>query len=234
MASAAIRCHGNRHFINSRWPGDTSPINQNARVGMCSVSKNACSRRKRWRICSMSMGKRTGIAVANYKNKINGGDEVAVVYEKLDEWMKNSVVEIVKNLREAPLLVQIYDKGETTTLKTEKAVEEQTWPLVMRKWEKREAPLPEGVIFVEQLEKDEKEEVEGEGEGEGEGMTRAWGIVVQGKGVDCGPVCYLLKTSRAGSSGLGVCCTHFCLMRVKNFRESARSQLKNCWLLQGQ
>lgn len=184
----------------------------------------------------MSMGTGMGMAVTKHKNKINDGDDVAVVYEKMDEWMKDSVVEIVKNLREAPLLVQVYDKGERTTLKTEKAVEEESWPLVMERWGKREAPLPEGLIFVEQLEKDEEEEEEEEEkeEEEAEATTRAWGVVIQGKGVDCGPVCYLLKTSRARSSGMGTCCTHFCLMRVKNFRESARSQLKNCWLLQGQ
>ncbi|OAY46439.1 uncharacterized protein LOC110618503 [Manihot esculenta] len=232
MASAGIRCHGNQHFINTRWPGNTQPINQNARVGLCSLAIDACSRRKQWRNCSVSMGTGMGMAVTKHKNKINDGDDVAVVYEKMDEWMKDSVVEIVKNLREAPLLVQVYDKGETTTLKTEKAVEEETWPLVMERWGKREAPLPEGLIFVEQLEKDEEEEEKEEEEAEA--TTRAWGVVIQGKGVDCGPVCYLLKTSRARSSGMGACCTHFCLMRVKNFRESARSQLKNCWLLQGQ
>ncbi|CAI0459206.1 unnamed protein product [Linum tenue] len=105
--------------------------------------------------------------------------------------MRDSVTEIVKNLTEAPLLVQVYSDEKGRKLETEKAVEEEE-------------------------------------------ATKAWGIVVQGKGAECGPVCYLLKTSRVGSSGLGLCCTHFCLMRVKGFRESAKSQLKNCWLLQAQ
>ena len=39
------------------------------------------------------------------------GKATTVVYEKLDKWMQNSVVEIVKNLKEATLLVHIYDKG---------------------------------------------------------------------------------------------------------------------------
>ncbi|KAF2319273.1 hypothetical protein GH714_014428 [Hevea brasiliensis] len=141
----------------------------------------------------MKAGTETGMAVVKRKNKINdGGDKAAVLYEKLDQWMKDSVVEIVKNLREAPLLVQVYDEGETTTLKTEKAVEEKTWLGVMEKWGKREAPMPEGVIFVEQLGKEEEEERKS--------TTRAWGIVVQGKGVDNGPACYLLKTSRVASA----------------------------------
>lgn len=229
MASVGIHCEGNRHFFNCRWSGNNPLTNHNSRVGKCSVAISTdfnSSRWKQWRICSASMkaGIGMGMAIEKQKNEINDGDKStsasAVVYEKLDEWMKDSVVEIVKNLREAPLLVHVYDGDETTMLKTEKAVEEETWPVVMKKWKKRETPLPEGVIFVEQLEEEEAE-----------ATTRAWGIVVQGKGIDCGPVCYLLKTSRVGS-GLGVFCTHFCLMRVKSFRESTRSQLKNCWLLQ--
>ncbi|CAI0459201.1 unnamed protein product [Linum tenue] len=150
------------------------------------------------------------------------GGERGIVAEKLDEWMRDSVTEIVKNLTEAPLLVQVYSDEKGRKLETEKAVEEGDWKRLIEKWKKRDSPLPEGVIFVEQLHDG------------GEEATKAWGIVVQGKGAECGPVCYLLKTSRVGSSGLGLCCTHFCLMRVKGFRESAKSQLKNCWLLQAQ
>ncbi|KAI4306958.1 hypothetical protein L6164_030193 [Bauhinia variegata] len=159
-----------------------------------------------------------------------------VAYERLDEWMRESVVEIVKNLREAPLLVQIYPKkkdnisSETATLMTEKAAADD-WPALKEKWEKRETPLPEGVIFVEELGGDET------GRDGGETTTRVWGVVVQGKGIGCGPVCYLLKTSRVRSGpgpGMGLCCTHFCLTRVKSFRETVNSQLKNCWLLQSQ
>ncbi|KDP21649.1 hypothetical protein JCGZ_03320 [Jatropha curcas] len=216
MASVGIRCQGNCHFLNLRGP-------ENSPVGPCSVAISAgsdSSKLKRWRM-------KAAMTIKKNENMISTSDSAAanaaVVYEKLDEWMKDSVVEIVKNLREAPLLVQVYDKGETTALKTEKAVEEETWSTVKEKWGKRETPLPEGVIFVEQLDEEDPEEI----------TTRAWGIVVQGKGVDCGPVCYLLKTSRVGS-GLGAFCTHFCLMKVKSFRESTRSQLKNFWLLEGQ
>lgn len=161
-------------------------------------------------------------------------DETVSCENVVDEWMKNSVTEIVKNLREAPLLVHVFsDNGHSTRLKTEKAVSEN-WPSVKSKWEEGTMPLPEGVIFVEQL-KDDKAEIEsGSLIGESDN-TRAWGIVVQAKGESCSPACYLLKTSRAGPfAGLGLCCTHFCLMKVKSFRETAEAQLSNCWLLNGQ
>ncbi|XP_028782262.1 uncharacterized protein LOC114738389 [Neltuma alba] len=152
-------------------------------------------------------------------------------HERLDEWMKNSVVEIVKNLKEAPLLVQVYPKksnaGETTALKTDQRAMADDWAGVVEKWETGETPLPEGVILVEEL---------GDEGGEGKGRTtKAWGVVVQGRGVGAGPICYLLKTSRVKAGpGMSPFCTHFCLVRVKSFRETAESQLKNCWLLQGQ
>lgn len=172
-----------------------------------------------------------------FGNKREGGakGDGVEAQERLDAWMKESVVEIVKNLREAPLLVQVFSKrkGGTTAAKTEKRVVVEDWPVVKERWESGETPVPEGVIFVEEVGDDEAEN----GGERKERTTRAWGIVVQGKGVGCGPVCYLLKTSRVGSGpgpGMGLCSTHFCLVRVKSFRESVQSQLKNCWLLQSQ
>lgn len=175
-----------------------------------------------------------------------GANDVVEAQERLDEWMKESVVEIVKNLKEAPLLVQVYAKRKNseretstaTSLSTEKKVVVEDWPAVKERWEAGETPLPEGVIFVEELGGDEEAEEGGDDDGgRKERTTRVWGIVVQGKGVGSGPVCYLLKTSRVGSGsglGMGICSTHFCLMRVKSFRETVQSQLKNCWLLQSQ
>ncbi|XP_054788175.1 uncharacterized protein LOC129294086 [Prosopis cineraria] len=164
------------------------------------------------------------------KDKDRRNDAVDV-HERLDGWMKDSVVEIVKNLREAPLLVQVYPKknangGEATALRTEKA-EVDDWPGVVQKWETGEAPLPEGVILVEELGDEGKEGKER--------TTKAWGVVVQGRGVGSGPICYLLKTSRVKSGpGMSPFCTYYCLVRVKSFRETVESQLKNCWLLPGQ
>ncbi|XP_058182544.1 uncharacterized protein LOC131300629 [Rhododendron vialii] len=151
----------------------------------------------------------------------SGNDGGVLFSETLDEWMRDSTAEIVRNLRKAPLLVQIYASGDGSAgkVETEKAVADE-WPAVTRRWKDGVAPPPDGVILVEEL----------AGDGGEEDGTRAWGMVVQGKGAECGPVCYLMKTSRVGS-GLGLGCTHFCLMKVEGFRESAPSQLKNCWLL---
>ncbi|CAK9133700.1 unnamed protein product [Ilex paraguariensis] len=150
--------------------------------------------------------------------------------EKLDEWMRDSVVEIVKNLKEAPLLVHIdwHNNGpENLRFRTEKASSEN-WKTLKSEWERGTTPSPDGIIFVEKI---EDERVLNEGVEEEE--TRVWGIVVQGKGVDCGPVCYLLKTSRVGvGGGLGLFCTHFLLVRIRSFSENALSQLEDCWLLQ--
>jgi len=172
------------------------------------------------------------IVERNGKNKGGTTNEAVQAQERLDRWMRESVVEIVKNLKEAPLLVQVYSKkkDETTKLATEKV---EDWEAVKERWETGETPMPEGVIFVEELGEDEAEN--GGERGLKERTTKMWGVVVQGKGVGCDPVCYLLKTSRVGSgpgSGMGVFSTHFCLVRVKSFEETAQSQLKNCWLLQ--
>ena len=177
----------------------------------------------------------------------SGSTEAAVVYEKLDEWMRESVVEIVKNLREAPLMVHVYDNHKDeeaqndsvfeSKMVMEKAAATEDWAMAKSKWEAGESPMPEGLIFVEELGADSKRHEEEENDNL-DGVTRAWGVVIQGKGVECPPACYLLKTSTAMAAesgcGLGLGCTHFCLVRVKNFRETAASQLRNCWLLQAQ
>ncbi|XP_061368066.1 uncharacterized protein LOC133311067 [Gastrolobium bilobum] len=176
------------------------------------------------------------MSLESYGKREGGSNDAVEAQERLDNWMRASVSEIVKNLKDAPLLVQVYPKSETATLATEKKVVVEDWPAVKERWESGETPLPEGVIFVEELGGDETEN-DGEQRGREERTTRAWGIVVQGKGVGCDPVCYLLKTSRVGSGqghGMGICSTHFCLVKVKNFRETVQSQLKNCWLLQSQ
>ncbi|KAG8471410.1 hypothetical protein CXB51_036697 [Gossypium anomalum] len=156
------------------------------------------------------------------KNKRKG-----IPYEKMDNWMRDSVAEIVKKLPESPLLIHVY--SENATMETT-AVEEN-WVSMKQKWKKGERAMPDGVIFVDQI------------QGVEEGT---WGIVVQSKSEEeddgCGsgpgsepvpPACYLLKTTSEVGSGLGLRCTHFCLVKVNSFRESAFSQLKNCWLLQG-
>lgn len=153
----------------------------------------------------------------------------------IDSWLQDSVADIVKNLKQAPLLVQIYSEYDGVSengrakIQTEKAILEK-WPLVKGEWRSGESKSPNGLIFVEELDQDPDQE--NKNQDFEEGATRAWGIVVQGKGVECGPACYLLKTNRV-CSGLGLgFCTHFCLMRVNNFRDSALEQFKDSWLLQ--
>nr|XP_016490774.1 PREDICTED: uncharacterized protein LOC107810497 [Nicotiana tabacum] len=104
-------------------------------------------------------------------------------------------------------------------------------------WENGEKRTPDGLIFVEELRDEEDRELNENGKGGSleedleEGLTKSWGLIVQGKGVEFGPACYLLKTSRVGAGrGMGLFCTHFCIVRVKNFRENALTQFKSCWL----
>ncbi|MCL7025985.1 hypothetical protein MKW94_020468 [Papaver nudicaule] len=173
--------------------------------------------------------------------------------DKLDEWMEFSVPEIVKNIGDAPLLVQIYSsmsKGvqglssigssssspaaaakQIPVLEKMKA-DAKSWTGVTKRWEEG-SPVPDGIILVEQLKthEDEKDESEviGDDVSDGSGSTKTWGVVIQGRGVESASSCYILKTCRVGSS-LGFC-THFCLARAKCFGESADLQLKNSWLL---
>ncbi|KAD2805284.1 hypothetical protein R6Q59_029444 [Mikania micrantha] len=141
------------------------------------------------------------------------------VSETIDEWMRNSVTEIVKNIKQAPLLVQIYANG---VVKTEKAVAAEDWPDVVSE---RPSP-PDGIILVEEL----RDAVDYSDEEEG---TKAFGVVIQCrfKGRDrCRSACYLLKTCSV-NGGMGPFCTHFCLMKVHSFSKTASSQLNDCWLL---
>lgn len=175
------------------------------------------------------------IEKTNIGERKRGGSVVS--REKLDEWLRDSVVEIVKNLRESPLLVHLYAEANGGLTTTATSPEAEDWPAMERKWGRGEERTPEGVIFVEKLADDDVADRDPNSEGDddyggacGEG-TSAWGIVAQGRGTDCGPVCYLLKTTRVGS-GMGTVCTHFCLVKVKSFRETAVSQLNNSWLVQ--
>lgn len=218
--------------------GDNNPRNRDARQ-LCSVifRNRVESGPGNGRRISMSMTAKT--PTSGKLEVRSHGNTAKIACESLDKWMRDSVVDIVKKLDQAPLLVQVFEENENrdrdeksgagTRLETETAVEDN-WAALKGRWESGEAPSPQGVIFVEDLGNGEEEEGE---RSERESRTKAWGIVVQGRGAECGPVCYLLKTSRV--KGLGsACCTHFCLARVKGFRETTESQLKNCWLVRAQ
>ncbi|XP_031117121.1 uncharacterized protein LOC116020746 [Ipomoea triloba] len=141
---------------------------------------------------------------------------------ELERWMKGSVEEIVRNLEggsaaaaAAALVVEVYAGDGEARFKAEKAVADE-WAALREELERK---CPDGLIFVEEL-------CDG-GDGGGD---RCWGIVIQGR--DCAaPVCYLLKTCRAAAAaGVELSCTHFCLVKVKSFRESAFGQFMNSWL----
>ncbi|KAF5752626.1 hypothetical protein HS088_TW01G00541 [Tripterygium wilfordii] len=234
MASVGIRCGGSDSLLQR------PPIANRDRIARpCCSLRVANSARitmsMRQTVAPEPITRRSDLTI---KHEPEDRKSDAVVLEKLvDGWMKHSVGEIVKNLHEAPLLVHVYseddDEKNKATLKTEKALEEESWGRIIEEWKRGSARKPEGVIFVEQLKDADEEE-----ETSTDGVTMAWGVVVQGRGgggVECGPpTCYLLKTSRAGAGpGMGLCCTHYCLVKVKSFRETTSSQLKNCWLAQG-
>ncbi|KAL5569637.1 hypothetical protein UlMin_026212 [Ulmus minor] len=256
MASPAIRCGGNCDLVNRRIGNSQCRFgNQNAQSCCLMIRNFSDSSRGRRGAVSAAMSPAVTPVKIPAERKLESLDngenskEVAVVYEKLDEWMSESVTEIVKNLRQAPLLVQVYNgiNGDNGRMVMEKAVVEEDWTAKQRKWETGEAAKPEGLIFVEELSNEAKRQEEElvKEQNDDDGITKAWGVVVQGKGVECPPACYLLKTSRvvagagagAGSGfgfGAGLGCTHFCLVRVNSFWETAESQMKNCWLLQAQ
>ncbi|CAH8322880.1 unnamed protein product [Eruca vesicaria subsp. sativa] len=185
------------------------------------------NRRNRTENGRVSMTMRADYAPVKAERKRGGS---VVSREKLDEWLRDSVVEIVKNLRDSSLMVNLYAEGNggLTTAVTNPAAED--WEEMEGRWGRGEERTPEGVVLVEKLDDDEVDDYDGGGAC-GEGGTSAWGIVAQGRGTDSGPVCYLLKTTRVGS-GVGAVCTHFCLVKVKSFRETAVSQLNNSWLVQ--
>lgn len=188
--------------LNARSPSLVQ-LKKNSRSGSCNVKMSMSATKDLSRRYRRSEGG-------------DGGASSKIDHEKMEKWMPEAVVEIVKNLKQAPLLMQVYDSG----LKTEKAVAEK-WPMVKESWSEVEAP--EGVILVEEIADEEEDEA-----------TKAWGIVIQGRGCEYGPSCYLLKTSRvrSGVVGSSAGCTHFCLTKVTSFRDTALSQLTNCWLLQ--
>ncbi|XP_069154711.1 uncharacterized protein [Solanum lycopersicum] len=161
----------------------------------------------------------------------------------IDDWMNASMVDIVKNLKQAPLLVHIYANEEEVEdddressriwIKTERALFEN-WAMMKNEWESGRTRTPDGLIFVEELRDDEyNEDLELDLDSDSdEVLMKSWGVMVQGNGIDqSGAVCYLLKTSRVRAGrGMDLFCTHFCLVRVQNFRGSALKQFKSCWL----
>lgn len=230
MAASSLRiaCGGSNREIGMQKRCNSNLIRALPPSLIAVGGRNQRSAVRKGRLSAATVRVRGQGSLVSSRKRERGAKDAVEAQERLDRWMRDSVGEIVKNLREAPLLVQVF--SERAPVAMEKKVVVEDWAAVKERWEAGEAPMPEGVIFVEELDEEEAA-------ASTERTTRVWGVVVQGKGVGSGPVCYLLKTSQAGSGpgpGMGILSTHFCLIRVKSFRESARSQLKNCWLLQSQ
>lgn len=158
--------------------------------------------------------------------------------ERLDEWVGQSITEIVGNISEAPFLVHVYsdsENGSPTRLEREKATEDN-WPYIKTRWEGENGNnTPDGVILVKQLDDDDErgqvaevKEKNADSNSNSSLYSRLWGIVIQGRGLDR-PTCYVLETTRVCSS-MGFC-THFCLARAKCFGKSPELQLRDSWLL---
>ncbi|XP_008808768.1 uncharacterized protein LOC103720708 [Phoenix dactylifera] len=173
------------------------------------------------------------MAAVDKKKRTRWEEKEPVTPEKLEQWMRDSIGEIVKNIEEAPFLVQIFSgggcgAGREGALRVEReAASPESWPRMSKRWDE-ERRKPDGVILVEKL-TDAEETGAGE---EGRATStpsgpRTWGLVVQGRGMDCAS-CYILNTSRVRSS-MGFC-THFCLVRAKCFGEPFELQLRKAWL----
>ncbi|KAL2510752.1 hypothetical protein Adt_16352 [Abeliophyllum distichum] len=165
-------------------------------------------------------------------NKRIQDEEAKAIAEELDRWVKDSAVEIVSNLDEAPFLVHVYTPTTGIKLVREKAMAED-WPFIKKRWEGG-SPTPNGIILVEELSNQESE-LESEPDKEmleindqSRSSTKAWGILIQGKGINC-TACYLLKTCKVQS--VAGFCTHFCLVKVDCFVQHADILLQKMWLL---
>jgi hypothetical protein len=157
------------------------------------------------------------------------------------------MVQIVRNIQEAPFLQYVFDsKGRLGRSHRQKISNE----LLKNAGHWSESALrealskadPDGVILVQKLDPgcpsacclaeafqlgDEESEMVCPLQGEG-AETNVWGVLVQARGVHAN-ACYLLKTTRVSSSA-GIC-TRFCLTRAKCFGHSHVHQLEDAWLL---
>ncbi|GAB4831457.1 hypothetical protein Ancab_005473 [Ancistrocladus abbreviatus] len=170
-------------------------------------------------------------------------DQKQLSAEQLDQWIQDSVPEIVKNIGETPFLVHVYsesrDRSASAAKATKLAIEKATsdsWPLIKRRWVDGNS-TPSGVILVEELpHKTDKMEQDKEDFDSNNGCTNAklrrsstklWGLLVQGRGLSL-PACYILKTCQVQCC-MGFC-THFCLSKIKCSGESLSSYQNRLWL----
>lgn len=163
-----------------------------------------------------------------------------VTSEKLEEWMRDSVIEIVKHIQEAPFLHYVFDrKSPSASLKKHRNYAD-TFGKV-DSWAKIRNSLrdisPDAVILVQKLNQDISPESEEENvlcngnkrqSSDQQGCTAVWGLLIQGRSIGAS-ACYILKTTQIVSTN-GYC-TSFCLTRAKCFGPTPLIQLTNSWLL---
>lgn len=174
-----------------------------------------------------ALAKLESISKATLPACIEGEERRALAMKTMEHWMRESVVEIVQNLRgSSSLLAEVYTEGRggEFTLKIGKAGAED-WPEIKEKWKKGETSSPDGIIVVEELKDEGEEDTKVKKE------ERFWGLMVQGKGFDCAPCCYVLKTNRPNTN-LHISCTYFVLIKVQNFNDSAKSQIDRSFLVE--
>lgn len=163
-----------------------------------------------------------------------------VTTEKLEEWMRDSVMEIVKHIQEAPFLHYVFDrKSPLASLNKQRGYADMFGKV--DSWVNIRNSLrdisPDAVILVQKLNQDtfsESEEENGICHGNAsqssdqQGRTAIWGLLIQGRSVGVS-ACYVLKTTQIVSAN-GYC-TSFCLTRAKCFGPTPHIQLTNSWLL---
>jgi hypothetical protein len=145
--------------------------------------------------------------------------------------------QIVKHIGEAPFLVQIFSKGEKNEgIRVEReATTPDAWPHIQKRWAgKKIQPPPDGIILVSELKEDlEEEHAMEHGDrptrsiGFDGGLNQVWGLLVQGRGMEC-VACYILNTCRVFSPA--GCCTHFYVARAQCFGDPIDVQMRNVWL----
>ncbi|XP_074590092.1 uncharacterized protein LOC141846005 [Curcuma longa] len=167
---------------------------------------------------------------ALYFNKAVEEERARATPEKLERWITDSIGEIVRNIQNEPFFMHIFsDCGGASGLRLvkEEAFPER-WPRIKKRWE-RTRRTPDAVILVERLEGDGEDESREEDSAIAGGCDNheTWGLVVQGRGMDCA-ACYILNTTRVRSA-VGFC-THFCLVRAQCFGDPVDVQLRNAWL----
>eukprot|EP00253_Pinus_taeda_P027914 PITA_27914 len=168
--------------------------------------------------------------------------------EKLDQWMKQSIIEIVNHIQDAPFVHYVFDKTSplsrrwqkvpATYISQERGGAEERWGILRNDIAHI---CPDGIIYVQKLNSECKCKYcsahgysrRGSGGEQEEGSTDMWGLIVQGRGggVSC-CASYILKTTRFVSAN--GCWTQFSLVKAKCFGECPCTQFIRSWLFQSQ